>query len=73
MIIRTYDTCQSIAYKQWRRRWAMYVLKAERRMPKAWVLKHRLGQLAWDPKTNRPAYRWVLHRLVHAAECEMTG
>jgi hypothetical protein len=58
MIIRTYSTAQKAAEAHWRRRWASYVVKAERRMPAAWVRRLRLGQPAWDPKTQRPLYRW---------------
>jgi hypothetical protein len=62
MIIRTHATARKAAKAHWRRRWAAYVVKAERRMPAAWVRRLRLGQPAWDPKTQRPLYRWGLLR-----------
>jgi len=57
MIITTWSTTQGIAESNWRHRWAIYCVKAERRLPEAWVQRLRLGQQAWDPKTQRIIYR----------------
>lgn len=48
MIIRTYthNLNERVGEAHWRRRWAAYTLKAERRMPAAWVRRLRLGQPA---------------------------
>lgn len=59
MIIRTYNTTQEQGVLQWRRRWAIYVLKAERRMPRSWQQRARLGQLAYDPGLQRNVYSHV--------------
>ena len=59
MIIRTYDAADQTAEKRWRRRWALYCLKAERRMAGACVARSRLGQLAWDPRAQRQVYSHV--------------
>ena len=59
MIIRTYDRAETSAERHWRRRWALYCLKAERRMTGGCVARSRLGQLAWDPRTKRQVYSHV--------------
>ncbi|GBF97002.1 hypothetical protein Rsub_09799 [Raphidocelis subcapitata] len=59
MIIRTYATTQHAAEAHWRRRWAIYTVKAERRMPQALVQRLRLGQPAWDPRSGRQQYSHV--------------
>jgi hypothetical protein len=57
MIIRTYNTAQEDGVRHWRRRWAIYVVKSERRMPSGWLQHHRLGQRTWDPRLQRTVYR----------------
>jgi hypothetical protein len=63
MIVRTWALAQGPAEGAWRRRWALYTLKAERRMPAAWRRAHRLGQPAWDPRTGRYAYSHVFEQV----------
>eukprot|EP00878_Enallax_costatus_P020818 GHUV01022018.1.p2 GENE.GHUV01022018.1~~GHUV01022018.1.p2 ORF type:complete len:100 (+),score=14.68 GHUV01022018.1:189-488(+) len=59
MIINTWNTAQSAAEASWKHRWAVYVIKAERRLPNMWVQRLRLGQQAWDPITRKPVYSHV--------------
>ncbi len=62
MILHTYMTAQKAAEGHWRRRWAAYVVKAERRMPRAWVQRLRLGQPTFDAKSGRTIYRCAAPR-----------
>lgn len=59
MIIATVRANQATATAHWRLRWAIYVLKAERRLPAAWVQRLRLGTPQTDPKTGGSVYRCV--------------
>ncbi|KAI8467692.1 MAG: hypothetical protein J3K34DRAFT_32028 [Monoraphidium minutum] len=63
MIIRTYNTAQEAAEAHWRRRWATYCVKAERRMPAAWVQRLRLGQPAWDPMSRQHQYSHIFEEI----------
>lgn len=57
MIIKTWGTTQEVAELYWRHRWAIYVIKAERRLPSAWVQRLRLGQLTYDPVSDKRVHR----------------
>jgi hypothetical protein len=57
MIIATVRANQATATAHWLHRWAIYVLKAERRLPAGWVQRLRLGTPTADPKTGAPVYR----------------
>lgn len=59
MIIHTWRANQFTATSHWKHRWALYVLKAERRLPASWAQRLRLGQEAWDPKAQKSVYRWA--------------
>lgn len=60
MILHTWQTTQGPAELYWKHRWAIYVIKAERRLPAKWVQRMRLGQPTWDPVSMKPVYRWAL-------------
>lgn len=57
MIIKTWGTTQEAAEGYWKHRWAIYVIKAERRLPRAWVQRLRLGQLTYDPVSDKRVHR----------------
>lgn len=61
MIISTWRTCQAAAHASWKHRWALYVIKAERRLPHAWMQRLRLGQLSYDPVSQQPVYRCAVN------------
>lgn len=57
MILRTFRANEGASTAHWRLRWAIYVLKAERRLPNAWAQRLRLGTPTRDPKTGQSVYR----------------
>jgi hypothetical protein len=57
MIIKTWGTTQEAAEGYWKHRWAIYVIKAERRLPRSWVQRMRLGQLTYDPVSDKRVHR----------------
>ncbi|WIA39861.1 hypothetical protein OEZ86_013308 [Tetradesmus obliquus] len=59
MIIKTWGTTQEAAEGYWKHRWAIYVIKAERRLPRAWVQRLRLGQLTYDPVSDKRVHSHV--------------
>ncbi|KAF8062894.1 TRPV6 [Scenedesmus sp. PABB004] len=59
MIINTWVTTQAAAEEHWRHRWAIYVVKAERRLPAGLVRRLRLGTRTWDPAARKPLYSHV--------------
>jgi hypothetical protein len=63
MIITTWHANQVTAVSHWKHRWALYVLKAERRLPPSWAQRLRLGQPAWDANAQCTVYRWVVVRV----------
>jgi hypothetical protein len=62
MIIKTWGTTQEAAESYWKHRWAIYVIKAERRLPRAWVQRLRLGQLTYDPVSDKRVHRYGVVR-----------
>eukprot|EP00882_Tetradesmus_deserticola_P007181 GHRQ01007561.1.p1 GENE.GHRQ01007561.1~~GHRQ01007561.1.p1 ORF type:complete len:151 (+),score=89.36 GHRQ01007561.1:297-749(+) len=59
MIIKTWGTTQEVAELYWKHRWALYTIKAERRLPRAWVQRLRLGQLTYDPVSGKRVHSHV--------------
>jgi hypothetical protein len=69
MIIKTWNTTQEAAESYWKHRWAIYVIKAERRLPRAWVQRLRLGQLTYDPVSDKRVHRCGAAEIVLVITC----
>ncbi|GIL76046.1 hypothetical protein Vretimale_5686 [Volvox reticuliferus] len=59
MVIRVCSTGWSGAEKQWRLRWAQYVLRVEARMPIQVQQRFRLGEVSYDPVLQTRVYNHV--------------
>ncbi|KAG2493527.1 hypothetical protein HYH03_008341 [Edaphochlamys debaryana] len=59
MIVHVYTNGWGSAEKQWRLRWAQYVLRAEARMPMSVQQRFRLGEVSYDAILQTRVYNHV--------------
>lgn len=59
LLVHTYGSAREMAGKTWKLRWALYVIRAEARLPHVWQQRYRVGQVAYDPALQQRVYNHV--------------